>query len=72
MNGTWGIKPYYDSYFYPYRLIYLDELGNTTGWEMPGIKPRHIRRAKRAITRYLRKERAARETIREFNEAKEI
>lgn len=70
MNGTWKITPSYRDSFYSHKMVYDEEKYIWTNY-MKGVKPRHIRRAKRAILRRVRKFHAANEAIRKFNEAKE-
>lgn len=70
MNGTWEITSSDDYRFYPHKMVYKDEKYYCTEY-MKGVKPRHIRRAKRDIKRRVRRYHATAEAIRAFNEAKE-
>lgn len=70
MNGTWEITSSDDYRFYPYKMVYTGEKYYCTEY-MKGVKPRHIRRAKRDIKRRVRRYHSNDEAIRKFNEAKE-
>lgn len=76
MNGTWTLSDANEDLSYPYlsnylyKMVYLE--GNFRYTEyLNDVKPRHIRRAKRAIVRRVRRNHATAEAIRKFNEAKE-
>lgn len=70
MNGKWEITPSDDYRFYSHKMVYLVGSNRYTEY-MKGVKPRHIRRAKRDIKRRVRRYHSNEEAIRKFNEAKE-
>ena len=70
MNGTWTLSPMMYRDFFSHRMVYEDGEYIYTEY-MTGVKPRHIRRAKRSIKRSVRRHHARAEAIRAFNEAKE-